>query len=130
MRIAVGMILLAGLAFPRGADHSTDVTGTVLLPAPKRGKKATYPGSASSERVRGPAIVFIDGITGDFKPSTEKAEIEQRGRQFRPFALAVLKGTTVTFPNRDDEYHNAFSRSDAKQFDLEATNARLKRLKA
>ena len=118
MRIAVAALFVAGLAFPPAINRDGDVTGTVKLPAPKHGKKATYPGNASSDRIRGPAIVFIDGVKGDFKPPTDKPMIEQRGRQFIPQALAVLKGTTVTFPNRDDEYHNAFSRSDAKPFDL------------
>ncbi len=118
MRIAVVVALVLGLAFPARTRHAGDVTGTVRLPALKKGKKATYPGNASSERVRGPAIVFIDGVKGDFKPPADKAVIEQKGRQFLPAALAVLKGTTVSFPNLDDEYHNAFSRSEAKQFDL------------
>jgi plastocyanin len=116
MRALVPLVLAGLLAVPPRRDG--DVTGTVTLPAPKKGKKVQYPGGASSERMRGPAIVFIDGVAGDFKPPTDKAVMEQKGRQFVPLALPILKGTTVTFPNKDDEYHNALSRSDAKSFDL------------
>lgn len=118
LRIAVAVILVSVLAAPLSPPRGADVTGSVTLPAPKKGKKPAYPGTGTSERLRGPAIVFIDGVKGDFKPPTDKAVIEQKGRQFLPLALAVLKGTTVSFPNRDDEYHNAYSRSDARTFDL------------
>lgn len=30
----------------------------------------------------------------------------------------MIRGTTVSFPNRDDDYHNVFSYSKAKRFDL------------
>ena len=42
----------------------------------------------------------------------------QHGRQFAPLALPVLVGTTVRFPNEDDEYHNVFSRSQPKELEL------------
>ncbi len=117
MRALVPLALAALLAAPN-TPRSSDVTGTVTLPAPKKGKKVQYPGGASSERVRGPAVVFIDGVKGEFKPPADKAVMEQKGRQFQPLALPILKGTTVSFPNRDEEYHNAYSRSDARTFDL------------
>lgn len=96
-----------------------DVEGTVLIPdkpAPKTPKK--YPGGKSGEHLRGPAVVFLDGVKGEFKPPTANPKIEQKDRQFSPLALPVLVGTTVEFPNRDDEYHNVFSRSTPKELDL------------
>jgi hemoglobin len=44
--------------------------------------------------------------------------IEQRNREFAPKVLAVPVGSTVAFPNFDDIYHNVFSRSQARPFDL------------
>lgn len=96
-----------------------DVEGTVQIPnkpAPKTPKK--YPGGKSGEHLRGPAVVFIDGVKGDFKPPGVNPKVEQKDRQFSPLALPVLVGTTVEFPNRDDEYHNVFSRSTPKELDL------------
>jgi plastocyanin len=42
----------------------------------------------------------------------------QRDEAFDPHVLAVLRGTTVDFPNGDDVFHNVFSLSSAKAFDL------------
>jgi len=37
---------------------------------------------------------------------------------FRPLVLPILLGTTVDFPNSDPLFHNVFSLSEAKEFDL------------
>jgi plastocyanin len=115
MRVLLAALLLAGAPL-RGAS----VEGTVALPeAPKKARPGRYPGAKPSEPYqRGPAVVFIDGVKGEFKPRTEKLAIEQKNRQFSPLALAVLAGETVEFPNRDEEYHNVFSRSSAKEIEL------------
>lgn len=44
--------------------------------------------------------------------------IRQRGERFRPHVLAVRAGSVVDFPNDDPFYHNVFSLSSAKSFDL------------
>jgi plastocyanin len=44
--------------------------------------------------------------------------MEQEGLTFKPHVLAVVKGTTVEFPNRDLLFHNVFSLSKAATFDL------------
>ena len=42
----------------------------------------------------------------------------QRGEQFVPHVLPILQGTTVDFPNEDDVFHNVFSLSGTRTFDL------------
>jgi hypothetical protein len=42
----------------------------------------------------------------------------QNDLMFTPSLLAVQVGTRVEFPNLDDTYHNIFSYSPAKRFDL------------
>ena len=42
----------------------------------------------------------------------------QKEMNFVPTLLPVQTGTTVEFPNVDDTYHNIFSFSPAKRFDL------------
>ena len=42
----------------------------------------------------------------------------QQHFQFLPAVLPVQTGTLVEFPNLDDSYHNVFSYSKAKRFDL------------
>lgn len=64
------------------------------------------------------AVVYLEG---DFpKPATQPVEqMSQKGLMFMPGLLPVRVGTRVEFPNMDeDTYHNIFSYSAAKRFDL------------
>jgi plastocyanin len=45
-------------------------------------------------------------------------EVAQKDLAFVPALLPVLVGTKVEFPNHDGTYHNVFSYSPAKRFDL------------
>ena len=47
-----------------------------------------------------------------------RAVMDQRNERFVPHVLAVMVGTIVDFPNSDLIYHNVFSLSRAKRFDL------------
>ena len=47
-----------------------------------------------------------------------RAEIRQRGENFVPRVVAITVGSTVDFPNDDPIYHNVFSLSRTKTFDL------------
>jgi plastocyanin len=44
--------------------------------------------------------------------------LDQRNETFVPHVLAIVAGTTVDFPNNDKTYHNVFSLSSTKTFDL------------
>ena len=44
--------------------------------------------------------------------------MSQRGLQFYPAVLPVSLGSQVAFPNEDNTYHNVFSYSPEKRFDL------------
>jgi plastocyanin len=45
-------------------------------------------------------------------------KILQRGAIFSPHVLPVVVGTTVEWPNHDEIFHNVFSISEARPFDL------------
>ena len=47
-----------------------------------------------------------------------RTALDQRNETFVPHVLAVMVGTVVDFPNSDRTYHNVFSLSKAKRFDL------------
>ena len=70
------------------------------------------------------AVVSVEGLVEAKlearkpKPETKKAAIDQRDMKFVPRVLPVLVGATVDFPNNDKAWHNVFSTSDAKKFDL------------
>lgn len=54
--------------------------------------------------------VTTDGI--------QEFQISQLGETFIPHVLPIVKGSTVEFPNQDPIFHNVFSLSGTKTFDL------------
>ena len=50
--------------------------------------------------------------------SKQHSTIRQKGAKFIPSLLVIPKGQTVDFINDDNIYHNAFSFSKTKEFDL------------
>lgn len=63
------------------------------------------------------AYVYVENVAGG-SVSGEAVTIEQVRKQFSPTWAVIPKGTTVTFPNMDNVYHNVFSRSAGNAFDL------------
>ena len=64
-------------------------------------------------------VLYLDDSIGDVGPQrTPHASIAQEGERFVPHVLPLLRGATVDFPNADDVFHNVFSLSSAKTFDL------------
>jgi plastocyanin len=51
-------------------------------------------------------------------PAPGRAVLDQRQETFVPYVLAVTVGSTVDFPNSDRTYHNVFSLSKPRRFDL------------
>jgi plastocyanin len=63
------------------------------------------------------AVVYLEGKFA--KPAaTPSAQMAQKDLAFVTPLLPVQIGTKVEFPNLDDTYHNIFSYSPAKRFDL------------
>ncbi len=63
------------------------------------------------------AVVYVEGAFP--RPETPPlAEMTQKDLTFLPSLLPVQVGTRVSFPNLDDTYHNIFSFSPPKRFDL------------
>ena len=63
------------------------------------------------------AVVYLEGSFPKRKPTVTK-QMNQKDLTFVPLILPVQVGTKVEFPNLDDTYHNIFSFSPAKRFDL------------
>ena len=66
------------------------------------------------------AVVYLESAPrGAFEDrDPPRAEMDQRHETFAPHVLAISAGTWVDFPNNDSTYHNVFSLSKAKRFDL------------
>lgn len=63
------------------------------------------------------AVVYLETGTKS-TPPTDTKQVVQKNLSFVPALLPVQVGTKVEFPNEDDTYHNIFSYSPAKRFDL------------
>lgn len=62
------------------------------------------------------AVVYLEGPFPIAPGAT--AQMAQKDLEFVPSLLPVALNTRVFFPNLDDTYHNVFSYSKAKRFDL------------
>jgi hemoglobin len=102
---------------PKGAVGGSDEDAP-----PRKPEKATLAGTVGLS-MKDPkdafGVVMLTPVKGGGKKRTPKQRVvEQRGREFAPRLIAVPVGSTVAFPNFDDIYHNVFSRSKARPFDL------------
>lgn len=120
-------LLFLWLAAATALAQTGTIEGTVrLLPRedPEAKGVVRYPGQAGLvQRAPSkllPAVVYVrDSFPGQtFSPPSKHAVLAQRNAWFIPEVMAVVVGTTVDFPNLDDQYHNVFSYSKAKRFDL------------
>ena len=61
--------------------------------------------------------IYLEG-TGLRAGTPLHLEMKQQNRMFEPDILVVPAGSTIAFPNSDPIFHNVFSLSKVKQFDL------------
>lgn len=66
----------------------------------------------------GIGTVMLFPAKGGKKRTPKTRVVEQRNKTFAPRVLAVPVGSTVQFPNFDGVYHNVFSISAPKKFDV------------
>lgn len=66
------------------------------------------------------SVVYLDPAPRAAFDTREEpvVRLDQRNKTFVPHVLAIVAGTTVEFPNSDHTYHNVFSLSKTKSFDL------------
>jgi len=98
------------------------ITGRVTLPKarakPVMNKRYEIVTSGGVLATNPPlAVVYL---TGAFPPASAPPVVQmvQKDLTFLPALLPVQAGTRVEFPNLDDTYHNIFSYSAPKRFDL------------
>lgn len=111
---------LAALLLP--VAHAATIEGRVTLPktrtAPVVNQRYEIVAKAGVLSTNPPvAVVYLAGTFP--KPATPpRAEMRQKDLTFLPSLLPVQIGTKVEFPNLDNTYHNIFSFSPPKRFDL------------
>jgi plastocyanin len=117
------LAVLFGLLAATPLHAQANVEGTVQLPKPARdiGVNQRYQADLPIAPTNPPAaVVYLEGNFSHIPQPVAHAtaQMAQKGMTFTPDLVAVLVGGTVEFPNLDDTYHNVFSYSKAKRFDL------------
>ena len=109
-------------SLPMACLGQATIEGTVQLPkthfAPVENERYEIVSKAGVLATDPPrAVVYL---IGNFPKSANLPAkiVTQKDLAFRPTLLAIEVGTKVEFPNEDDTYHNIFSYSPAKRFDL------------
>ncbi len=89
-----------------------------LVRRPSASDVGMHRGHAPTDRRR--SVVYLESAPrAAFEQRDEpRAKLDQRDEAFVPHVLAIVAGTTVDFPNNDKTYHNVFSLSPIKPFDL------------
>lgn len=127
------LLAVAALALSAAAQN---ITGTILIKkkltrrsvtpvvsvyqrgtAVQLGKDETQADPLAFERSR--VVIYLEGTPAGVAPaSTTVPQVAQLDRRFSPDLLVIPAGSTVSFPNMDPIFHNIFSLSHAKSFDL------------
>lgn len=142
--VLVAAALAAALAAVPAAVHAENIEGTVVIRKKLTKRRVT---AQVPLYQRGPAVdlgedhaedplafersrvaIYLEGqlppadaASGVAKDAVAKdvvARMEQTNRRFSPEILVIPAGSKVSFPNNDPIFHNVFSLSGAKSFDL------------
>jgi plastocyanin len=121
---------LSMVAFGASICEAASISGHVIVTKVLTKKKVTLP-SYQMRSAALPARYVEPNFTGEMdrlaiylegsglKPGAPvRVELDQRGMRFDPEVIIVPVGSEVAFPNSDPIFHNVFSFSKAKEFDL------------
>lgn len=136
MRLIGTTVLILSMAAAAGSAQ--DISGTILIKkrltrrsvtasvsvyqrgTPVKLGKSDDEDPIAFERSR--VVIYLEGnVASDSEAgSPGTVEIQQLDRQFLPDLVVVPVGATVSFPNMDPIFHDVYSLSRAKSFDLGA----------
>jgi plastocyanin len=129
-----GIAVLAMLALHTAAS-AQGVSGTILIkkrlsrrsvtaaiPVYQRGPSVELGKDAEEDPLayeKSRVVLYLEAAgTAKDAAKPASAEVQQVDRRFAPDLLVVPLGSTVSFPNMDPIFHNIYSLSKAKSFDL------------
>jgi plastocyanin len=129
---ALTLFLLAG------GCYAQDISGTIIIKRRltrrsvtasvsvyQRGTAVKLDKTADEDPIafeRSRVVIYLEGnVAGSPDPASSRPpEIQQINRQFLPDLAVVPVGATVSFPNLDPIFHDVYSLSKTKSFDLGA----------
>ena len=116
--------------------HASDIEGVVVVKHKLTKRKITSAANAYERGVvagsetaadskedplafeRSHVVVYLEGNLPSRAAAAPVVAMEQENHRFLPDLLVIAAGSTVSFPNRDPIFHNVFSLSKPKSFDL------------
>lgn len=141
--LVLGLVVAAALSLPvtsRAGELCgrvtvpSSVSARVEMPDPYPGSVAAAGAGSKGSSRRGKSLTPEDAVISLVPvdraraasparsqrslASSELPSLRQKDQAFVPRVLAIPAGTKVSFPNDDPFYHNVFSYSSAKRFDL------------
>jgi plastocyanin len=132
-RVLAWVVGTAMVATSASNTLSGTIEGRLVVPAiapsTQQAASSPYPGmemppvGRDDARSAAPAdaVIWIENLSravGAPSVSGTAPELRQVRYSFRPRVLGISVGTTVEFPNEDAVFHNVFSYSKTKRFDL------------
>jgi plastocyanin len=122
-------LLAVVILYPGGTTVTAAVNGTIRGRVEVRQSSTDSSGRVSvadlgTSAMHAPtdrrAVVYLDPAPRAAFDTREepRPRLDQRNETFVPHVLPIVAGTTVEFPNSDQTYHNVFSLSKTKTFDL------------
>jgi plastocyanin len=129
LSLALGLALGAASEGAVAAQEPRAASGTIrgrveLRRAPAAGERPAVaelgmPGPREAVDRRRSVVYLETAPQPAFEPPPPgRAVLDQRNESFVPPVLAITAGSTVDFPNSDRVYHNVFSLSKPRRFDL------------
>jgi len=130
MRLIALMIggLIAGATAPSATAQ--EIQGQLVITRPLTKQRVAFPaytvrGVSPHQHDAAPSPInewqrVVVYLESDKAPAAARliATMNQTGQRFEPEMLVIPVGSTVSFPNSDPIFHNVFSLSKTRQFDL------------
>lgn len=102
----------------RSITHSTKIGSRLIIQRYVK-KSVTASQDKNPFRAKPVVVIYLDDVPWQKHKTNNKIMIlDQKNETFIPHVLPIVAGTTVRFLNSDEVYHNVFSYSKAKSFDL------------
>jgi plastocyanin len=126
-RYSILLPLALLVAVPAGAGT---VCGTLRVPTGRGtghhlnaypGQAGSMPGAHGAASSVGDAVIYVATLPAradSALPTPPTARLAQKGQAFQPRVVVVPRGGAVDFPNLDPIFHNVFSMSPVRRFDL------------
>lgn len=111
----VALMVLVAIAASVASAATQDASANTIS-----GTVKTFDRNGEEASDHSGVVIFIDGLQDNARFSwlPVPPQVSHKNRIFLPAVLPIVQGTTVDFYNDDNVYHNVFSLSESKTFDL------------